>query len=123
MYVKRHAIPWPPRRWGRKKATLAFGVDGCGVKHIASKSGGSSKTYVCSGFEGPGKGCSATIQAQKQKPGEWECTMENVARVNCTGGDPGGIILANGNIVASTVVSNRVITCPALKKDNRGADR
>ena len=56
------------------------------------------------------------IRAQKQKPGEWKCTAENVIHVNYTGGDTRRTILAIEHAVASTVVSNRSITYPALKK-------
>ena len=111
----RQDMIFPDTKTLRQKATLAFAVGNCGMKH-SPKSGGSSKTYFCSGFEGPGKGCPTMIRAQKQKTGEWKCTTENVIHVNCTGGDTWGTILAIEHVVASTVVSNRAITCPALKK-------
>ena len=99
----------------RKEATLAFLRENCGIKH-SPKSGGSSKTYHCSGYEGPGQGCTAMIRAQKQKSGEWKVTLANLSHVNCDGGNKANSTLGIENIVASTVSSNRRISTPALKK-------
>ena len=98
----------------RKEATLAFLHENCGIKH-SRKSGGSSKTYHCSGYEGPGQGCTAMIRAQKQKSGEWKVTLANFSHVNCDGGNKANSTLGIENIVASTVSSNRRISTPALK--------
>ena len=99
----------------RKEVTLAFQRENCGIKH-SPKSGGSSKTYNCSGFLGQGQGCTAIVRAQRQKSREWKVTLANLVHVKCDGGNKTNSSLSMEDIVASTVSNNPRISTPALKK-------